>query len=62
VTVAPKQFPSSEVRITRVYLVDCDACGERVDDSNAGHGEDTREAAEETKAGHVAWHRASERL
>lgn len=40
------------VTITRVYLVDCDACGETIDP----FGYQTREEAAEVRAAHLAEH------
>lgn len=57
-----RKFPASKVRITRVYLVDCDECGERVDDSNAGHGDPSKSGAEQTRDSHVEWHRREQAL
>jgi hypothetical protein len=51
------KFAASNVHIRRVFLVDCDACGEAVDDGNSGHGALTRGEAEQAKKDHVEWHR-----
>lgn len=54
---AIRGFPSSEVEITRRYLIDCRSCGDAVDDGEAFRGTLTRARAEEAKREHIAWHR-----
>ncbi len=51
-------FPASKVSITRVYLVDCEACGA----VNLALGDaPTRPTAQRLKREHVEWHRQQER-
>jgi hypothetical protein len=52
-----KRFPTSNVRILKVYQVDCDVCQDAVDTADGMHGALTRARAEDAKRSHVDWHR-----
>ena len=49
-----KLFPARKVKITRVYLLDCDDCDAAWTD--LGHCT-TRREADQAKRDHVRWHR-----
>jgi hypothetical protein len=51
------RFPAKKVRITRVYLVDCDECDAVTPDLTACT---TRREADEARQNHIDWHRAGE--
>lgn len=51
---AAPTFPASKVRITRVYIVDCDVCAQRASDDEFYVD---RAEAEEQRQMHIDWHR-----